>query len=493
MDKKQKTEKKPMEKGKIYLTMIYITFGVSSIFLLKNIIGKNISGMLAVGVGLLVFGLVLLTMSKLCAREDLKQITVSIFLMFLVFIISLNSGKYYSDDFPLYLAVIGLTGLYLRPKYTLAQTILGNILLAIQFILHPEKADPLGQFIQCMGIFTLAGIMFYLAIKRGRAFIKMSEARAEEAENLLKTITTLGEDLRNNSENSLSKIENLQQANKRLEDSAQELRKGSEGITQGAEEVAQSCDDVQEKIQVTENHIGALNTGVKTFENALSENRQNINEMDTQMNSVKGTMREANEVFRVMEQQMQEISAVTEKLNKIASSTTMLALNASIEAARAGQMGAGFAVVASKVQDLAVDSTQCSTQVNQVVQQMQQQVKCTTTQLEESADAIDTSLNTLADLQRGFDHLTEQFDTLYHSIESQNSSINQVNAIFEELKKRISDMSSSSDDNQALVDAISQAMLEYRANVKLVIDDTRQVQKLSATMLDYASNTPDEA
>ena len=68
-----------------------------------------------------------------------------------------------------------------------------------------------------------------------------------------------------------------------------------------------------------------------------------------------------------------------------------------------------------------------------------------------------------------------------------------MNSIFEELKRKISDMSSSSDENQALVDTISQAMLEYRANVKIVIDDTKHVQRLSATMLDFTNNTADEA
>ena len=77
--------------------------------------------------------------------------------------------------------------------------------------------------------------------------------------------------------------------------------------------------------------------------------------MNTQMSVVRDTMDNTNKVFSMLEEQMSEISVVIEELNKIASSTTMLALNASIEAARAGHTGAGFAVVATKVQDLAVE------------------------------------------------------------------------------------------------------------------------------------------
>lgn len=486
MEEKQVT-KEPMHKKAIFNTMVYVTFGVAAVFLIKNIVGKSLQGMIAIGVSLILFAGMLFIMKAAHAKEEVKQAAVSMCLLFLVFIISINSGESYSDDFAMYLAVIGLTGLYLRPKYTLIQTVLTDILLIVQYIWHPEKAENLAQFLLCVGTFTLASVMFYLAIRRGRAFINKSEIRAMEAEKLLNTLTEMGRDLQKNSENSLGKIEYLQEANGRLESSTKELKEGSDGITLEAGEVAETCKNVQERIQKTEEHIGALNREVKTFEDALAENHKNMEEMNEQMESVKDIMQEAEAVFQIMEQRMEEISKVTEQLNRISSSTTMLALNASIEAARAGQAGAGFAVVASKVQDLAVDSNRCSEQVAKAVTEMQEQVQRTTEQMEDSVHALGGSLDTLGGLKNSFYHLTQQFTSLYTNIEEQNHNINQVDSIFEQLKEKIAEMSSYSEENQTSVDEITQAMTDYRENVKMVIDDTRHVHELSASMINFSN------
>lgn len=486
MNETQKAMKKPISKDMIFKVMLYVTYIVAAVFLLKNIFLKSLTGAVAVGCSLAVFTAILLIMRLSHAKIESQQFVVSMSLVFLVFIISLNSGDYYSDDFPLYLAVIGLTGLYLRPKYTLVQGILADILLILQYLIHPEKADSTGQFFLCLGMFILASGMFYMAIQRGRAFIQISQTRAEEAEKLLKSLATIGEELQHNFENSMSRIESLQEANARLEGNAGDLRQSSDSITQGAREVENTCDSAQGRVQVTESQIGALNGEVKTFETALAANRRNMEEMNRQMETVKRTMHETNEVFCMLEQRMQEIHKVTEQLNSISSSTTMLALNASIEAARAGQAGAGFAVVASKVQELAVDSNKCSVQVADVVNAMQEQIQETTMQLGESVEAINSSLGALDGLQSGFDHLTQQFGSLYSNIEEQNSNVSQVESIFMELKDKISDMSAHSEENQVFVEAIAEAMGVYKESMNQVIDDTRHVHELSASMLEIS-------
>lgn len=483
---KQNTIRKPIAKDTIFKVMLYITFIVAGAFFLKNVIVKSLGGALTIGACLLVFAVIVLLMKQFQVKVEKQQFLVSLTLLFLVCIISLNSGESYSDDFLLYMAVIGLTGMYLRPWYTKTQIAIADGLLIFQYVVHPEKAGNLAQYILCIAMFTLAGVMFYLAINRGRAFIEISQARAEEAEKLLESLGQIGQELQNDFEKSSERVENLNEANNQLESNAKELKNGSSSIVQGAREVESTCENVQGNIQKTEKHIDALNQEVKGFESALAANRKNMEQMDRQMETVKTAMGAANEVFHMLNQQMQEISSVTDQLNSIASSTTMLALNASIEAARAGQSGAGFAVVASKVQELAVDSNRCSAQVAGVVGLMQEQIYKTTAQLSDSTEAISGSLDTLAGLKDGFDQLTEQFGTLYQNIEAQNSNVTQVDEIFDTLKIKILEMSEYSQENQCAVESITEAMSVYKENMKEVIEDTRHVHELSATMLDIS-------
>lgn len=475
--------KKPIGEDSIYKLMLIITFVVAGVFFVKNVISLSISGMIAIGGCLLVLGIALLIMKLIKLNKRKKQLVVCIMLMFVVFVISLFSGNFYSDDFTLYLAVIALSGLYLEPVITKVQAVLVNVLLALQYIINPGKADPLSQYIMCMVLTTLTVILFLQVIKRGRSFIQVGADRSEEAEGLVASITKAGTELQQNCETSAKRVEGLKDASDRLEERTRELKDGSNNIIESAKDIVNSFDDVHETVQSTGEQISIMNTEVKRVEDALAENKKNMKEMSQQMNSVKQAVDEANEVFAKLQKQIQEISAVTDQLNGIATSTNMLALNASIEAARAGQSGAGFAVVASKVQELAVDSNRCSSQVVEVVTAMQSQIEITTEQLGESTDAIDSSIGALEGLQSSFDDLTVQFEALYDNIEAQNVNVSKMDSEINQLETRINEMSACTEENQVYVDEIANAVELYKSHMQLVVDDTQQVNDLSASML----------
>ena len=478
----------PMPQDKIFKYMSMVTYIVAAIFGVKNLLSRS---WLAVGVIFLslgVFTLVNLILKKKNAKEETQQMAVCISLAVLVFAISLFSGSYYSDDFPLFLAVIGLTGLYMQPKFTFVQIIVIDVLLILMYIIHPEKAESMSQYIMCTAILTVGGTVFYQTVKRGRAFVEISNERAKEAEALLASLTNIGEELQVNVNHSADRMNSMREANERLALSADELLKGSESLAQGAGEVSNSCEEVQEKIQVTEQQIGALDLEVQTFENALNDTHKHMDAMSRQMMSVKTTMNEASQVFQMMSAQMEQIFDTTKQLNSIANSTAMLALNASIEAARAGTAGAGFAVVASKVQELSVDSNACSNRVSDIAGEMQAQVQETTAQFEESTQALNHSLETLDELQKGFRQLTEDFGSLYGNIEAQNKNVTSVDSIFEELKGKVMDMTAFSEENQSVVDAIADVIRIYQDNMAKIIDDSARVQELSAYMLEMAKS-----
>lgn len=488
MEEEQKKQKKPIAKEAIYKVMLYVTYIVSGVFFLKNLIGGQVIAMLVIGTLLVVFTVMQLVMRRMKVNDEKQQFAVCMSLSVLIFLISLFSGESFSDDFLIHMAALGLAGMYLRSRQTAIQAVLSFVLLIVQYFIQPAKGGPLGQYILCLAVYALAATLFYLTIKRGGGFIEISYTRAKEAEELLDALKKIGEELQSNFENSTEGIRGLRDASEHLNSNADELKLGSHSIAQGTKDVSSTCDHVQSKIQETEKQVDELTGGVRDFEESLAVNRENMLAMSQQMESVQNTMQQANEVFELLGQYMREIYTVTEQMNKISASTTMLALNASIEAARAGQSGAGFAVVASKVQELAVDSNKCSAQVASVVDQMQRQVHMTTTQLAESEQMIHTSLGTLQGLQNSFDQLTVHFDSLYQNIESQNNNINQVDSIFEKLKERVTEMNRFSEENQDAVEAISAAMEVYRNSMEHMIADTEHIHELSVDMLTMAKN-----
>ncbi|MBQ5677118.1 MAG: hypothetical protein IIV45_19005 [Lachnospiraceae bacterium] len=477
---------KPISEDIMFRIMMIITFSVTAFFILKNVISKSVPGTIVTTTCLIVFTIIIFVMKKMQVDKSKQQFAICICIIFLCFIISLFSGNFYSDDFPLYLAIVGLSGIYLRPNYTIIQVVIIDILLIAQYLIHPEKADPLSQYLMCMGILTVGVFTNYLTIKQGRAYIELAQARAEGAETLLSSIRLAGEDLLDTCEKSSKRIAGLKEVNDLLEQNANDLKEGYIEIDEDTKEVASTFEDVREKMNITEQQIASLNDEVQNVEHALGHNKDNMLEVTKQVETVKNILFSTNEVFHDLQQKIVEISGITEQLTKIASSTNMLALNASIEAARAGEAGAGFAVVASKVQELAEDSNRCSAQVNTVVSDMQYQIAKTTDQLAESTQAINTSVESLNGFHESFDSLTSQFISLYGNIYDQNINVQEMEQRIDELKLKITDMTYTSEKNQDTVASMTNALGIYKENVDMVVNDTEEIHKVSDSMLDLA-------
>lgn len=483
----QKKAKLPASPEHIFKVMMILTFSVAGVFFLKNLLGGDAKGAVVIGVCLLAFAALIYVSTKLRLPASVRQLVISVGLMLVVFMISTSSGDFLSDDFILMLAVIGLGGLYLEPLYPIVQGVTGVILLTLLRILYPQKADPDGQYIMCLAIFALTSFVMYLLVKRGKAYINLGNERAEQAEQLLASIQQVSVELETNCEKSSRRVAGISEINDNLKENVAELRRGSDSVTEGTREVGQACIEAMNQVLVTGNQVSSLNDTLKKMEDAMEENSANMRAMSDQMQNVRREIAEENEVFAILQNQIDEIAVVADQITSIAASTKMLALNASIEAARAGASGAGFAVVASKVQDLAVDSNRSSDQVVKIVNQMKDQIAQTAAELKASVDAIEESEQVLAGLEAGNIGLTTQFGVLYENIEEQNRNIQGIDSIFGNLRDRILEMGAYAEENQAMVDSIATATTSYRNYVNDVVEETKHIHNLSAAMLETSA------
>lgn len=90
---------------------------------------------------------------------------------------------------------------------------------------------------------------------------------------------------------------------------------------------------------------------------------------------------------------------------------------------------------------------------------------------------------------QGFEDLMKQFEELYRNISEQNENVRNVDAVFGELEFKVKDMDNSTVSNQAAVETIADAIHAYKQHMNMIVDDTKQIQKLSAAMIEAVNHS----
>ena len=465
MGKEQKKSKQMISHESIYKIMQWLPLVVSGAFFLKNVVSGNVAAMLTIGICLVAYVSILVLVKKRNVSLYAREYILSVTLLILIFVISLNSGASYSDDFSLFMAVIGLSGMYLEPKFTRIQIVVSDVLLILMYMIHPEKAESLSQYILCMVVFTLAASLVYLVIKRGRAFIEMSEVRARESELLLESIRAMGAELQHDFSASSAKIE----------EGTRGLQEGSSAIADSALAMSDNCGLVRSKIQESGHHMEQLSDGVRKFEDVLMVYSGNVGEMWEQVGAVSELIGESGSVFHAMEEQMGEIAGIAKQLNDISFKLTILSLNAAVEAAHAGEFGAGFEVLAGEMRALSEASGVFSEQVGDAVKAMSESVERTSERFAGSEAALKNAENAVTELVNSFAELNDQFGTLYGNIENQIGGVQEIDNIFYDLNDSVEGMLGSSNANQMVVEVIVEEMNVFRGNIERIVENTQKI------------------
>ena len=266
---------KNITKDTIYKFMNGITLVVSALFLVKNLLSSEIVGSIAIGLCLGIYCIVLFIMNKTKIATDTRNLVVSVALLVVISIVSIFSGSSFSDDFLLYLAAMGMSGLFLRPQYPQIQLGVSNLLLVIQCLCAPQKIGPFGQFILCAVIFNLAGVLFCFVVARGRSFILESRERTAEMEKVIEQLAIINTELNKNFETTQNRISDINNANLQVELRTNELIDDSSNITTSVSDTMTTCDDALAHITVCRDQIHALLENIQHFESVLKENESN--------------------------------------------------------------------------------------------------------------------------------------------------------------------------------------------------------------------------
>lgn len=332
-----------------------------------------------------------------------------------------------------------------------------------------------------------------LKSSQGDLTVSVKEHRKDEFHFLGASVNTMVDNMKQIIGRMHHSGERVSESSRRMTDMADQLVKASEGIhfvsQEISEGVAQQSADTQmclscmnELAELINNASLAMNQAddAASVTNAVvKDGMENLGELSQREHDTALITEQVMKNVECLNQHSFQIGDIVDTMNTIAQSTSLLALNASIEAARAGDAGKGFAVVAAEIRDLAEKSESASEEIGVIIEEMQKQTAHTVESVQQAKQAFYSQASTLEITVERFQCIQKKAYELNQCIEKMLRQMKQMEVAKVQTLSNIENISAMAEQTEA-----STLQLEENSKLQLQVAETLQN---AATQLDDES------
>ncbi|TFV87197.1 methyl-accepting chemotaxis protein [Blastococcus sp. CT_GayMR16] len=252
----------------------------------------------------------------------------------------------------------------------------------------------------------------------------------------------------------------------RLAAASQQLNGAAEGMRVNAQTAAVQADEVVTSASAVAASVDTVATGSSQMESAIREIAHNATEAARVAGQAVTVAETTTKTVGKLGDSSQEIATVIKLINGIAEQTNLLALNATIEAARAGEAGKGFAVVASEVKELAQETARATEDISKRVEAIQ----ADTAGAVDAISQISTVIGEINDFQA----------TIAAAVEEQTATTNEMN-------RNVAEAASGSQDIAAAISGLAAGTQETNERVADAQRAAGELARMSGELQDAVS------
>lgn len=372
--------------------------------------------------------------------------------------------------------------------------ILAAISLLISIIIATAFGRRVAKNIQLtvreMDTFSEGNLHAHLQFKTKDEFAHLAESFNSMSDKLRQMMKQVG-----------NSSEQVAATSEQLTASSLEVTQATEVVTESIQDIAQGIDEqdtltgdvrnlsahILKKMNDISTSIQNVNDATVETKNMASLGRSSVHDATVQMDEISANTSELNTRVEDLDDNSAAIVAAVNVIKSIATQTNLLAINASIEAARSGEHGKGFAVVAEEVRKLADESNLAAVEIEKVVAQITDSTRIIEEDMVNSNDSVHVGRDkvnvardnfiqiddAITDVQAQTELVTAAIRTIHQDIEKLVQEIDYIGEVSMKSSRHVQSVAASSEEQNAAMEEVAAASTHL---AKMAIDLQESIQ-----------------
>lgn len=295
--------------------------------------------------------------------------------------------------------------------------------------------------------------------------------------SMLNDMNSIASQLHQQSEGSSQIADQLYDASTMQSDSMKNLNITVDELTHSVNDIADSATTLAHFVSETSTEGTKVNSKMEETVSRSEQGRADMEHVREAMGSIQTSITNLEEAINAVGSASHEITNIVSLIGEIAEQTSLLSLNASIEAARAGDAGRGFAVVASEIGKLSSTSTHAVQNIEKLIKDIIELVANAVRQSEESAEYINQSSAKIATVANTFEIIFDDIQATSGLVQSMLDKVVHVDTVATNVAAISEEQAASSEEILATSEEMVQQASAIADSSQKVANDSQQLKE----------------